>query len=122
MLIPAIRTFLREKRYRYLTYATLGVLILGIVGFRFLEGWRWLDCVNYAVSIMVTTGNSEIYPKSDWGKVFNIFYMFLSVFLILFFIATLQQHFHELKQSKEVKQKRHQKIVGKKLDDQNSDD
>ena len=122
MLISELSTFWREKRYRLLTVTTIGVLVLGIIGYRFLEGWSWLDCINYAVSIMVTTGNAEVYPKSDWGKIFNVFYMVLSVFLILFFINTLQQHFHESRRSGIVKRKRHQKIIEKKMTTQLSDD
>ena len=118
MFTPVLKTFLREKRYRDLTLTTLGVLVLGVIGFRFLEGWTWLDCINYAASIMVTSGNAEVYPKSDWGKVFNVFYMFLSVFLILFFINTLSQHFHESRQIKKVKHERHRKIIERKIETQ----
>lgn len=118
MIDSAFKTFFRDKRYRQLTLITIGVLIIGILGFRYLEGWSWLDCVNYAASIMVTSGNSEVYPQSDWGKIFNVFYMFLSVILILFLISTLQQHFHEIRQSTKVKSKRHRKIITKKMEDQ----
>ena len=118
MIFSELHTFLRDRRYRQLTITTLGVLILGIIGYRILEGWSWLDCINYAVSIMVTSGNSEVYPHSNWGKIFNVFYMFLSVILILFFVSTLQQHFHDRRQSSRTKFKRHQKIVEKKIDTQ----
>lgn len=122
MILPILQTFFREKRYRYLTIATLSVLATGIIGFRFLEDWRWLDCINYAVSVMVTSGNAEVYPKTDAGKVFNIFYMLLSVILILLFVNTLYQHFHNLRLSKEVKDKRHQKIVEKQIDVQSNNE
>lgn len=121
MFITMFSTFWKEIRYRQLTLSTIGVLMMGIIGYHFLEGWRWLDCVNYAVSTMVTTGNTELYPKSDWGKVFNIFYMILSVVLILFFINTLQQHFHEIRLSGKEKRKRHQKIIEKQITTQLSE-
>lgn len=116
MIFPIFRAFFKEKRYRYLTILTTAVLLVGIIGFRFLEGWAWLDCVNYAVSIMVTTGNAEVYPKSNWGKIFNVFYMFLSVILILFFVNTLYQHFHNARLTRELKDKRHKKIVEKQIE------
>ncbi len=118
MIGSAFKTFLRDKRYRQLTFTTVTVLFLGILGFRYLEGWSWLDCINYAASIMVTSGNSEVYPQSDWGKIFNVFYMFLSVILILFFINTLQQHFHDSRQSTKKKYRRHKKMITKKIEDQ----
>ena len=118
MLISAVTAFFREKRYRYLTFATLVVLILGVIGYRFLEHWSWLDSIHYAVSIMVTTGTAEIYPKSYWGKVFNIFYMILSVILILLLVNTLHQHFHDSRQSRHSKKRRHRKIIDKKMKSQ----
>ncbi len=121
-MIAATRSFLRKKRYRYLIYATLGVLLIGVGGFRYLEHWRWIDCVNYAVSTMVTTGNATVIPESDAGKIFNIGYMFISVILILFFVNTMQQHFHDQRQTYEVKHERRKKIVEKHLEECADDD
>ena len=115
MFKSAFTTFFREKRYRYLTIITLLVLFVGVISYRFLEQWSWLDSIHYSVSIMVTTGNAEIYPKSYWGKVFNIFYMIISVILILLFVNTLHQHFHDNKESRQSKRQRHRKIADKKV-------
>lgn len=111
MIIATARTFISKKSYRYLLYTTLSILLIGVFGFRYIEHWRWIDCVNYAVSTMVTTGNAGITPKSDLGKIFNIFYMFTSVVLILLFVNTITQHIRDLKQSHIVKHERHQKMV-----------
>ena len=116
MIVESAKSFLNKKRYRYLLYTTLGVLLIGVLGFRLLEHWRWIDCLNYAVSTMVTTGNAGVLPESDLGKVFNVFYMFTSVILILFFVNTMNQHFQELRQTQEVKHQRHKDIVRKHVD------
>ena len=121
IFFPTFLGFFREKRYRILTLITFSVLIIGILGFRFLEGWEWLDCINYAVSIMVTTGNAEVYPQSDWGKIFNVFYMFLSVILILFLVNTLYQHFHSAGITRVLKDERHKKIVEKQIEIQENE-
>ena len=115
MLMSLIYTFFREKRYRYLTLTTVLVLMVGATGYRLLEQWSWLDSIQYAVSIMVTTGSSELYPKTHWGKVFNIFYMILSVILILLFVNMLHQHFHDSRQTRQTKQLRHRKIIDRKM-------
>ncbi|SFI47962.1 potassium channel family protein [Halpernia frigidisoli] len=117
MIIATAKTFISKKSYRYLIYTTFFILILGVFGFRFLEHWRWIDCVNYAVSTMVTTGNAGVLPKSDAGKIFNIFYMFTSVVLILLFVNTVTQHIRDLKQSQLVKNERHQRIVKKHMEE-----
>ena len=117
MIVATIRTFINKRSYRYLIYTTSSVLVIGVLGFRYLEHWRWIDCVNYAVSTMVTTGNAGVIPKTDVGKFFNICYMFVSVVLILFFVSTIQQHFQEVRQSKDVKHQRHQKIAEKHVEE-----
>jgi hypothetical protein len=117
MIVATIKSFLNKKRYRYLIYTTLAVLLIGVFGFRYLENWRWIDCLNYAVSTMVTTGNAGVIPKSDLGKIFNIFYMFISVILILFFVNTIHQYFHDLHQTSEIKHQRHKQLVKKHLDE-----
>lgn len=115
MIIRTVKSFLSKKRYRYLIYATSSVLLIGVLGFRLIEHWRWIDCLNYAVSTMVTTGNAGVLPKSDIGKIFNVFYMFTSVILILFFVNTMTQHFHEMRKNHEVRHQRHKDIVDKHM-------
>lgn len=117
MIVATLRSFISKKHYRYLLYTTFAVLLIGVFGFRFLEKWRWIDCVNYAVSTMVTTGNAGVQPLSDAGKIFNIFYMFISVVLILFFINTIQKHFQDQRQSFQVKHLRHKKLAKKHVDE-----
>lgn len=111
MIIATARTFISKKSYRHLIYTTISILLIGVFGFRYLEHWRWIDCINYAVSTMVTTGNADVIPKSDGGKIFNIFYMFTSVVLILLFVNTITQHIRDLKQSRDMKHERHQQMV-----------
>lgn len=117
MIVATFRSFLNKKHYRYLIYTTSIVLLIGVLGFRFLEKWRWIDCVNYAVSTMVTTGNAGVQPVTDFGKIFNIFYMIISVVLILFFVNTIQKHFQDQRQSFQVKHLRHKKLAQKHVDD-----
>lgn len=113
MIFASARTFIRNRDYRYLLLTTLAVLLIGIFGFKYLEGWNWLDCTNYAVSTMVTTGNSDVTPHTEAGKVFNIFYMFVSVILILLFVNTVAQHFKDFRNNETLRSKRHLKIVQK---------
>jgi len=47
---------------------------VGILGFRIIEGWSWIDCVYYTV-ITVTTVGYEIDRLSDEGKIFVTLYL-----------------------------------------------
>lgn len=109
MTFNTITSFFRKRYYRVLTISSISVLCLGIVGFHFIEGWSWLDSIDYAISTMVTTGNSGLFPKTILGKYFNIFYMLSSVVLILLFISTVQQHFLDIEQNKKLQRIRRRK-------------
>ncbi|MBC7556671.1 MAG: two pore domain potassium channel family protein [Chryseobacterium sp.] len=111
MIFNTARSFMNKKNYRNLLFSTVAVLLLGIFGFKYLEKWSWIDCVNYSVSTMVTTGNAGVIPITKAGKIFNIFYMFTSVILILIFINTITQHFRDVRKTKDFKHERHQKIA-----------
>ncbi|WP_312820607.1 potassium channel family protein [Kaistella carnis] len=115
MITATAKSFFSKKRYRYLIYATTSVLFIGVLGFRLIEHWRWIDCLNYAVSTMVTTGNAGVIPKTDVGKMFNVFYMFTSVILILFFVNTISRYFHEMRKTQEIKYQRHKDMVEKHI-------
>ncbi len=52
----------------------LALTAVGIVGFRLIEGWDWIDCVYYTV-VTVTTVGYEIRPMSDPGKLFVTLYL-----------------------------------------------
>ncbi|MFC6267309.1 potassium channel family protein [Frigoriflavimonas asaccharolytica] len=95
MIASVLLSFIKDKNYRYLIYTTFIVLILGSVCFKYFEDWEWIDAISYSVSVMVTTGNADVSPQTMHGKIFNIFYMIISVILILFFVNVLFQHFHE---------------------------
>lgn len=109
MTLKTITSFFRKKYYRNLTISSVSILCIGIVGFHYIEGWSWLDSVDYAISTMVTTGNSGLFPKTVLGKYFNIFYMLGSVVLILLFVSTVQQYFLDREQNKKLQRIRRRK-------------
>lgn len=49
-----------------------GVVVVGVLGYRFLEGYSWLDAF-YMVAITLTTvGYREVQPLSPSGQIFTI--------------------------------------------------
>jgi len=52
----------------------LSLTVVGVLGFRVIEGWGWIDCVYYTV-VTVTTVGYEIEDLSDEGKLFVIVYL-----------------------------------------------
>lgn len=67
---------------------TLSVLILlsGMLFYRSVEGWSWIESLYFSVTTMSTVGLSDLNPVTPSGKVFTVFCIFVGVgvFVALF--------------------------------------
>ncbi|HYE25582.1 MAG TPA: potassium channel protein [Clostridia bacterium] len=67
------------------------LMIVGIVGYRFIEGWSWFDGLYMVLTTFTTIGYSEVHPLSTAGRVFNIFLIVTGVALVFLIIGALTQ-------------------------------
>ncbi len=67
---PALRPLLRRLRYVLLGYAV--TLPIAAVGYRLLEGWRYIDGLWMVVITFTTIGYGEVHPLSDGGRLFTL--------------------------------------------------
>ncbi len=65
----------------------LSVLLLGILGYRFIEGFSLLDALYMVVITLATVGFNEVHQLSDAGKIFTII-LILSSFGIFGYVIT----------------------------------
>ncbi len=60
------------RRFRLPLLLFLGTTVFGVVGYRLIEGWTWLESI-WMVGITLTTiGFGEIHPLSDTGRWFTL--------------------------------------------------
>jgi voltage-gated potassium channel len=86
------------QRYYQLKIALamlLGVIALGSLGYMIIEGWNLLDAVYMTIISITTTGYREVYPLSQFGKVFTLFVIVLGVVTIAYTGGRLAQLFVE---------------------------
>lgn len=74
------------KRFRLTVLLLLGILVLGVVGYRFVENTTWLHAVYVVVQVFSTVGLDKYAPISPAGRVYVI--VLITIFLSAFTFAT----------------------------------
>ncbi len=90
---------LKDEEFRALFLWVLAILLLGTWFYAKVEDWRALDAFYFTITTLTTVGYGDFYPKTDAGKIFTIFYIFVGLGLISSFIILLAEKSGLLKKS-----------------------
>nr|WP_313887393.1 potassium channel protein [Nodosilinea sp. LEGE 07088] len=89
----------RTRRHLLRGMIALGFVVFsGILWYRFMEGWSWLDATYMAVITLSTVGFGETNPLSPRGRLFTIVLIMMGVGVIAYILnnlteAVVQGHF-----------------------------
>jgi len=72
-------------------------IIIGIIGFMLIEGWNFIDSLYMTVITITTTGFQEVHPLSNFGHLFTVLLIFMSLGTILYIGGTGVQYVIESK-------------------------
>lgn len=59
-----------QLKWTFVTFAAISAI--GVLGYRFIEGWDWLDSAWMVTITLTTIGYGEVHPLSPLGKAFTI--------------------------------------------------
>src|SRR5208283_2066786 len=76
---------------KVLFLALLALVLIGVAGFHFIEGWSWFDGFYMVLTTITTIGYGELYPLSPVGRIFNTFIIVTGVGLVLLFFGGATQ-------------------------------
>ena len=96
--------------------ALVVVILLGTVGFHFIEGWPWFDGLYMVVTTLTTIGYQEVHPLSHAGRIFNIFVILAGVSLVLVTIGALTQALLEFELQSFFGRRRMEREIGRLFD------
>jgi len=85
-----IRLF-RSKIYLALTLMLM-VLTFGVLGYRFITDYTWVDAFYMTIITVTTVGFSEVRPMGPEGKIFTIILIINSVFIFGFAISIVTEY------------------------------
>jgi voltage-gated potassium channel len=79
------------RNLRLIGAALLLLVLIGMAGFHFIEGWPWFDGLYMVVTTFTTIGYQEIHPLSHAGRIFNLALIVSGVSLVFLGIGSLTQ-------------------------------
>lgn len=79
----ALRHSWQDPAFQLLATVTGIVLAIGTIFYHWIEGWRWLDSLYFCVITLATVGYGDFSPKTDAGKIFTMFYVFIGIGLLI---------------------------------------
>jgi voltage-gated potassium channel len=79
------------RNLRLIGAALLLLILIGMAGFHFIEGWPWFDGLYMVVTTFTTIGYQEIHPLSHAGRIFNLALIVTGVSLVFLGIGSLTQ-------------------------------
>jgi voltage-gated potassium channel len=65
------------------------LLVLGSLGFMWLEGWSFFDALYMTVTTLTTVGYGEIHPLDRAGRIYNIVMILTGMGVMLYIVGSL---------------------------------
>ncbi len=66
-------------------------LVVGVLGYRLIEGWSWLDAVWMVVITFTSIGYGEVHPLSPAGRVFTLALIIGGLSIVSYSVTKLTQ-------------------------------
>ncbi|GAA3564648.1 potassium channel protein [Snuella lapsa] len=107
---PLIK-FFRTKIYTAVFLLVI-LLVIGVVGFKVMdEDYSWVDALYMTVITITTVGFQEVHPLDDMAKVFTVFLILASVFILGYALTVITEYILSKNDFEELKRKNMQKTI-----------
>ena len=106
---PLIK-FFRKKIYTAV-FLLVFLLFVGILGFKIMSDYTWVDATYMTVITITTVGFGEVQPLDDNAKIFTIFLILTSVIILGYAITVITEYILSKNNFEELKQRKMQKKI-----------
>jgi len=108
-----MNTFVRFFRSRIYTAVALLVLLLfiGVIGFKYVSQYSWIDALYMTVITITTVGFGEVYPLDPASKIFTMLLILTSIIIVGYALTVITEYILSRNNLEELKQKKMQKTI-----------
>jgi voltage-gated potassium channel len=99
------------RRLLFILVAITSTLLIGTVGFTWIEHYPPFDAFYMTLTTMTTVGYGEIHPLSHAGRVFNSFLIFFGVSTIFIAIGAMTQSIVEMQLGDVIDERRKKRMI-----------
>ena len=85
--------------------------IFGILGYRYLSDYQWIDAIYMTVITITTVGFAEVNPLDTPSKIFTIFLILASIVIVGYAISIITEFILSKNNFKNLKQRKMQKRI-----------
>lgn len=103
-------TLYKSKIYTAIALLII-LLVIGVIGFRFMSHYTWVDAFYMTVITITTVGFGEVQPLDDKSKIFTIFLILNSVVIVGYALTIITEFILSKNNIEELKQKKMQKKI-----------
>ncbi|PNQ73705.1 potassium channel protein [Hanstruepera neustonica] len=89
----------------------VALLFIGVLGFKVLSGYSWINALYMTVITITTVGFGEVRPLDDASKIFTIFLILASVVIVGYALKVITEYILSQNNIDELKQKKMQKKI-----------
>ena len=106
---PFIMLF--KSKIRTAIFLLILLLFVGVIGFRLISNYSWIDAVYMTVITVTTVGFGEVHPLDSQAKIFTVFLILTSVVIVGYAFKIITEYIISKNNITELKQKKMQKKI-----------
>ncbi|AUC80817.1 TrkA family potassium uptake protein [Lacinutrix sp. Bg11-31] len=109
-MVNSLLKFFRTKIYLAIALLIF-VLLTGVLGFKMISGYSWVDAIYMTVITITTVGFGEVQPLDDSSKIFTVFLILSSVVIVGYALSIITEYIISRNNFDELKKKKMQKKI-----------
>lgn len=102
--------FFRKKIYTAV-FLLVFLLFIGVLGFKIMSNYTWVDAIYMTVITITTVGFGEVQPLDDAAKIFTVFLILTSVVILGYAITVITEYILSKNNFEELTQRKMQKKI-----------